>query len=160
MTYKKNICKYFTSVGNLSDEEINLAEAALKLSLFAKKNIKLDAYWRHISSISHDVKSYLYGIKAPLGLEVRVEAVTHVIHKKYGYIVDSDEFKNNNELDLASLIDCRIGNSITLGVLYLIILWRQKWSASGLNFPERFLIRLENNRERIIIDPCNKVYIL
>ena len=46
------------------------------------------------------------------------------------------------------------GLPVSLGILYLFAARAQGWSATGLNFPGHFLIRLESSDgQRVIIDP-------
>jgi len=51
------------------------------------------------------------------------------------------------------VIDRRRGLPVALGILYLHAARAQGWRAVGINFPGHFLIALEDNEERVILDP-------
>ena len=145
---------YLETLCNLSDEEIILTEATLNLGFLYRTNINLEAYRRHIYLLKADVKNYLHGLTGTPNLNFQQESIAYVLFQKYGYISTSDTVNSYENSNLTCVIDNRIGIPIMLGILYLILAWGQGWHAVGLGFPSRFLIRLEHNGERVIVDPC------
>jgi regulator of sirC expression with transglutaminase-like and TPR domain len=51
------------------------------------------------------------------------------------------------------VVDRRKGLPVALGILYIHAARAQGWRASGINFPGHFLISVEDDEERIILDP-------
>ena len=51
------------------------------------------------------------------------------------------------------VIDRRAGLPVALGIIYIDVARKLGWLACGVDFPGRFLIRLEAGNERRIIDP-------
>ena len=54
------------------------------------------------------------------------------------------------------VIDRRKGLPVALGILYIHAGRAQGWDVAGLGFPGHFLIRLERDGERLILDPFNE----
>lgn len=56
---------------------------------------------------------------------------------------------------MISVIERRRGLPVALGILYLHAARLQGWDAVGLDFPGHFVIRLEYQGDRAILDPFN-----
>jgi regulator of sirC expression with transglutaminase-like and TPR domain len=53
------------------------------------------------------------------------------------------------------VIDNRRGLPVVLGILYIHVARRLGWTMTGLDFPSRFLVRLEHDGRRLILDPAD-----
>jgi regulator of sirC expression with transglutaminase-like and TPR domain len=147
------LCEALTKVGCLSDDDLDLAETALLLAKVARPKVQLDSYQRHLATLCDDVGGYVAGLPIPLSIEICYEALVQVLFRRYGYIGGEDCIDDPETANLTNVIDRRSGLPVALGVLYIHVARHQGWNAEGLNFPGRFLVRLEVNSERLILDP-------
>jgi regulator of sirC expression with transglutaminase-like and TPR domain len=139
--------------GRLSDDNLDLVETALLLAKAGRPGVQLDRYQRHLVTLCNDVGGYIAGLPTPLSVKICHEALVQVLFRRYGYIGSEDCFDDPEAANLTHVIDRRSGLPVVLGVLYIHVAHQQGWNADGLNFPGRFLLRLEVNSERLIIDP-------
>jgi regulator of sirC expression with transglutaminase-like and TPR domain len=89
------------------------------------------------------------------GLAGRVDTLRDVILGKYGYEGDTLTYDDLQNANLMRVIDRRKGLPVALGILFLHAARAQGWDAAGLAFPGHFLVRLEHEGERAILDPFN-----
>ena len=153
MNLPPQICKTLVEFGQQSDDELDLAEIALILATIDRPAAHLDSYRRHLQTLCDEVGAYMAGLPTPLNVEICHEALIQVIFRRYGYIGGEDSFDDSEAANLTHVIDRRSGLPVVLGVIYIHVAGHQGWIAEGLNFPGRFLLRLEVNSERLILDP-------
>lgn len=132
------------------DENVDLASAALDIASLHRSRLVLDPYVRHLETLVDDVRAY--SGEDP-DVDRAVEALIQVIAKRYGYGGDDESFVDLESANLATVIDQRRGLPVALGIIYLHVARAQDWSAGGIDFPGRFLFRVEINGERRILDP-------
>lgn len=138
------------SLRDLEDRDVDLAAAALDIAALHRARLDVAPYHRHLATLVEDVR--LYAGESP-DVERAAEALVQVIAKRYGYGGDEDSFDDLEAGNLATVIDERCGLPVALGIVYLHVARAQGWSAGGIDFPGRFLIRLEVQSERRILDP-------
>jgi len=136
--------------GNHGEENIDLAETALILASAVRPGVSRAPYLRHLQVLVDEVADYAGGTRAELGRQV--EALTQVIIKRYGYGATND-FDDLDAANLMRVIDTRSGLPVVLGILFIHVSGSLGWQVSGIAFPGRFLVRLEYNGTRTIIDP-------
>jgi regulator of sirC expression with transglutaminase-like and TPR domain len=155
-----DICRRLVEVGNLADDDVDLADTALLLGSIDRPGVNLGPYQRHLSVLGSDVANYLGGLDEEPELEERAAALAQILHRRYGYSGTEEAFHDPEGANLTRVIDCRSGLPVTIGILYLLTARAQGWRADGLDFPGRFLVRLEQDGERIITDPFSGGLIL
>ncbi|MDH5747929.1 MAG: transglutaminase-like domain-containing protein [Rhodospirillales bacterium] len=151
------------SLGALDGHEIPLAETALILASLDRPGVALAPYRRHLERMVKEVRDYIGKDLEAGGLDLRIEALREVIAKRYGYGNDeSDDGLDGNpdNGNLMRVIDRRQGLPVMLGLLYLHVAGAMGWFAAGLNFPGRFLVRLDHLGERAVIDPLDRCAVL
>ncbi len=153
MSLSTKTCEALATIGQLSDDDLDLAETALILATGSRPAVNLDGYRRHLTVLCNDVGSYIIGLPTPLDVDVCHEALVQVLFRRYGYMGGEDAFDDLEAANLTHVIDRRSGLPVVLGVLYIHVARKLGWSVEGLNFPGRFLLRLEVNSERLILDP-------
>jgi regulator of sirC expression with transglutaminase-like and TPR domain len=141
-------------VGRQSDEAIDLAEAALLLAALDMPDVDLTPYRRHLAELAAN----LADIAAEAGnvLDSRAAALRQVLAGRHGYAGDKRTYDDLKNASLIQVIDRRRGLPVALGILYLHSARAQGWRASGINFPGHFLIALEDDEERLIVDPFDR----
>jgi regulator of sirC expression with transglutaminase-like and TPR domain len=141
-------------VGRQSDESIDLAEAALLLAALDAPDTDLAPYRRHLAELAADLADIAPG--AAHTLETKIGALCQVLARQHGYAGDKRTYDDLQNANLIHVIDRRRGLPVALGILYLHAARAQGWRASGINFPGHFLIAVEDDEERMILDPFER----
>ena len=140
------------TIGNLNDDNIDLVKTALLLASADRPGISIEPYLRHIDQLASEVSEYSKNSRTS-DIDIRIEALVQVIVRRYGYGGSELVFDDLNAANLMHVIDCRSGLPISIGILFIAVARAQGWNITGLNFPGRFLIRLDAAGKRKIIDP-------
>jgi regulator of sirC expression with transglutaminase-like and TPR domain len=138
-------------VGRQPDETIDLAEAALLLAALEQPDTDLASYRRHLATLAASLADIPVADRDVLG--ARAAALTHVMAEQHGYTGDRRTYDDLKNASLIDVIDRRRGLPVALGILYIHTARAQGWRAVGINFPGHFLIALEDEDERVILDP-------
>ena len=153
MRLPSDIRTRLTEIGQRPDRHIDLAETALILASADRPGVGFEPYRRHLRRLADEVRTYAGGIESPVALDLRIEALVQVIAKRYGYGGTEAVFDDLDAANMMRVIDSRSGLPIVIGILYIQTARALGWPISGLDFPGRFLIRLEDGPERKILDP-------
>lgn len=159
----KDLILRLRQAGDLSDDELDLAELALLFSERTHPGISTERYFNHIRKLGEEVGwrySDLIGAGAPEMPETRLAALKHVLADQYGYTGDDENFDDIQNADLIDVIERRKGMPITLSILYILAAKAQGWDVAGLNLPGHFVVRLEMDGNRLIFDPFNRCDVL
>lgn len=140
-------------IGELPDERINLAETAIILSSIERPGTALDPYFRHVERLCDEVRAYTEDSNAGTGPDLSAEALRQVIAKRYGYMGADQAHEDSENTNMMRMIDRRSGCPVALGILYVHVARTLGWTVSGIDFPARFLLRLEDRGGRVILDP-------
>jgi len=149
--------QYLRNIGFLTeDSDIDLAEAALALGLIFLPGLHVDRYRQHLRKLAEHVQEE-YRSRLRLGeednLHMRVQVLRKIIHEAHGYEGDEKNYDDIQNANFIRVIERRKGLPVSLGILYIILARGMDWSCDGLSFPGHFLIRMELDSERIILDP-------
>ncbi len=138
-------------VGRQPDEMIDLAEAALLLGALDYPDTDLAPYRRHLAALASNLADI--AVQEKETLDGRVAALTQVLAEQHGYGGDRRTYDDLQNANLIRVIDRRKGLPVALGILYIHAARAQGWRAFGINFPGHFLIAVEDDEERVILDP-------
>ncbi len=153
MRLPSNIRARLTDIGRQDDGRIDLAEAALTLAAADRPGVPLDPYRRHLERLVDDVRAYVGGTEPEVPLALRVEALVQVIVRKYGYGGTEAVFDDLEAANMMRVIDSRSGLPIVIGILFIHAARSLGWAIAGLDFPGRFLVRMDGDGGRRILDP-------
>ncbi|TAJ30962.1 MAG: tetratricopeptide repeat protein [Reyranella sp.] len=129
-------------------ERLDLLEAALALSVLRNDDVlDLPPLRQHVAAMSAAVADLVRRRGAT------PESLAEVIAQSYAYRGDSETYDDLQNADLARVIERRKGLPVALSILYLHVARAQGWHAEGLAFPGHFLIRVEIDGARHVIDP-------
>lgn len=137
-------------IGRRDDADFPIADAALHLAAARLPGLNLGPYRRHLERLTKEVADYA-GPGTPT-LAGQYEALIQVIDRRYGYGGNESVFEDLDAANLARVIDTRRGLPVALGIVYMEVCHRLGWSLTGLDFPGRFLVRLEDAGGRMILD--------
>ena len=132
---------------------IDLFESALVLAAADRPRARLKPYRRHMEGIISEVHTYVGSTEPLVPLGLRIEGLVQVIIKRYGYGGTQEVFDDLDAVNMMRVIDSRSGMPIVIGILFMQTARTLGWDICGLDFPGRFLVRLEAGGERRILDP-------
>ena len=149
--------QYLRNIGFLTnDADIDLGEAALALGLIFLPGVHVDRYRQHLRKMAEHVQEKYRArlrLKEEDTLHLRVQVLRKIIHEAHGYEGDDKNYDDIQNANFVRVIERRKGLPVSLGILYIILARKMGWSCDGLSFPGHFLIRMELDSERIILDP-------
>ena len=152
-----------SQAGLLHDKDIPLFDVALNLALLRHPGRSGDAYINHLKKmISHVAERHAELVSAGSkdNQETRIAALKHVICDQFGYLGDKDNYDDLRNADMIEVIDRRKGLPIALSILAIECGRAQGWDIKGINFPGHFLIRFDEEGQRILSDPFNQFQIM
>jgi len=131
-------------------DRIDLLEAALTLSTLQRDEaIDTAPLHQHVAAIAAELADLVHRRGA------LPERLGEVIAEAYGYRGDNETYDDLQNADVARVLERRKGLPVALSILYLHIARGQGWDAEGLAFPGHFLIRVEIEGARHVLDPFN-----
>lgn len=134
------------------DDLIDIGAAALALAALRFPGRELSPYREHLDRLSSEVALAARNMK-PQRVEQIVTLLSETIAGHHGYLGDDETPDAPDNANLIRVIERKRGLPVALGIIYLAAARANGWDAVGLSFPEHFLIRLEFNGRRAIIDP-------
>lgn len=153
MTTRAEARAILAQVGRQPDDEIDVAVAALALGVLEKPRASLEQYRLHLDALARDLTERF--VPSADALATRIALLHEVLIERHGYSGDSETYDDLQNANLLRVIDRRKGLPVALGILYLHTARALGWPIVGLNFPGHFLVRLEYEGERAILDPFN-----
>lgn len=153
MAGKEKIQALLRRVGEVPDQEIDLAGTALLLASLDRTGVSLDRYHDHLNLIAGDLAKAAKGLDS---LDERAAALNDAIFAAYGYEGDRRTYDDLQNANLIRVIDRRRGLPVALGILMIHAARAQGWDMAGLRFPGRFLLRMDHRGQRAILDPFEK----
>lgn len=142
-------------IGAAMDADIDLAEAALLLASLDRPDLALAPYRAHLAELVADTRATAAKL-APVGalsVAQRAEVLHRVLAERHGYAGDKTSYDDPDNASLLRVIDRRRGLPVSLSILYIHAAEAQGWAVAGLNFPAHFLLRLDSDEARAILDP-------
>jgi regulator of sirC expression with transglutaminase-like and TPR domain len=143
---------WLAGLGRRPDATIDLAEAALALASLDQPDADLESYRRHLAANAAAVGEAHAGLGGD-SLDTRCQALAAILVEREGYHGDRATYDDLANANLMTVIDRRRGLPVALGILYIDAGRRQGWQIEGINFPGHFLIRLDFEGERALVDP-------
>jgi regulator of sirC expression with transglutaminase-like and TPR domain len=161
-----NPSQSIASIGNIDDNKICLACAAINLS---QNPLNEKSYYTNfLSELSDAVYAYYIGFAGgDPSMDYFGRATQHDIIKKLtairAVVFDQYKFKairtNQNpqkKTDFCSMLDKKFGTPINLAILCMHLARSQGWDIEGIAIPGHFICRLDSGGERIIFDPYRR----
>ena len=86
-------------------------------------------------------------------IEQIVSVLQSVIPTQHGFQGDADTYDDMANADLMKVMDRKRGLPVALAMLYIHVARRCDIAITGIDFPGHFLLRLQSNGTRRMIDP-------
>ena len=132
----------------------DLGEAALLLAALDRPGVGLDRYRRLLDLLATRTGEQLLSNDDPGAVQV-IAAVNDVLFREENYRGDERTYDDLQNANLMRVMDRKCGLPVSLGILYIHAARGAGYQAAGLNFPGHFLVRVEKDGERLIVDPFN-----
>jgi len=133
-------------------ETFNLEEACWLLAQTAYPRINSIAYSAILDDHAHDLMQKIDFGSEPEGI---IASINHYLFKSIGYQGNEEEYYSAENSYLNRVIDRRIGNPISLCMIYLLVCQRLGLPVTGIGLPGHFLCRFQNPRQELYVDAFN-----
>ncbi len=133
-----------------SEQELNLAEAALLIARGEYPALDVEAYLRQIDELATGVQQRL---PAQAGLEDTLVALNQFLFVEQGFSGDMDNYDDPRNSFLNEVLDRKRGIPITLSILYLEVGRRLGLPLKGVSFPGHFLVKFSTREGEVVLDP-------
>jgi len=147
---------YLRSLATMSEPEINMSEAALALGYIFLPGISIDRYRFCVAKLEEEVKT-TYIRKMQLdkqdSLYNRVTTLREVVYDNNEFKGDINNFENLDNINFIRVLETKKGIPVAMGILLMHLAEKIGWECSGVSFPGHFLLRMDYEGERAIIDP-------
>lgn len=155
MKQQRELRAFLESVGDGPDHEFDIARAALHLAALTRSRVDLGPAELHLNAMARDIADKSK-IEVPVSAMSAGGILASIVALKHRYRGDDQTYDDLQNADLLSVIERRKGLPVALGIIYIHLARTQGWRAFGLNFPGHFLIALELDGSRAILDPFHE----
>ncbi|MEB3342640.1 transglutaminase-like domain-containing protein [Okeania sp.] len=147
----------FYSEINQSDEQIDLAKAALYLALEDDREFDPDEYLNALDTMANEVQETLPESLYPLRI---IKSINKYLYNDLGLTGNTTNYYDPKNSFLNQVIERRTGIPITLSLVYLEIAKRINFPMVGIGMPGHFLIQPDFEEAGIFVDAFNQGEIL
>ena len=154
---------YLQPIGKMQDSDIDVFQGALALAMMDRPDLSADTYQEQFQKLSVTIQqNFIQRCATANGDQVTIEAASlkAVLFDQEGYIGDDIAYDHFDNISMTRVMDRKMGIPITLCILAVALARAQGWNADGLNFPGHFLMRLEKDGERLVLDPFRGFMVL
>jgi len=147
---KTGLLERLTALCAAGDVSVDVVEAALVLSALRRPDLEPAPYREHVATLCEEV-----GVRTQHG-QAPPDALRAVLTDGYGYSGDRETYEDLQNADLATVIDRRRGLPVALSLIWLHVARAQGWVCVGVAFPGHFLVLLDADGARTVLDPFNE----
>jgi len=147
---------HLEALSKLADGEIDLAEAALALAALDRPDVAPERYLEHLALLARDVADRFADGGTADTIEGRCASINEILYVQESYRGDDATYDDLQNANLMRVIDRRRGLPVALGILYIHAGRAQGWQVDGIAFPGHFLVRIDREGERAIVDPFHR----
>ena len=134
-------------------EAFDLEQGAWKLSLTQYPDICVSGYQALLDSFAADLLEPLAEASEP---EDILAALNHYLFDELGFIGNDQQFYDPDNSYLNRVLDRRMGNPISLCLIYLLLAKRLRLPLTGIGLPGHFVCRFQTSSAEIYVDPFNR----
>ncbi len=139
------------AIGQLPDQEIDLAGAALQLARIDRPEADWQAAAAHLSELARDAVTLAVD-RPEEDCSVRAGALAGLLTGRYRYTGDLETYDDLANANLIDVIARRRGMPVALGILWLHCARAAGWEAYGIDFPGHFVIALAGGGTHLVLD--------
>jgi regulator of sirC expression with transglutaminase-like and TPR domain len=153
MSSHEEALRILTETGESADDKIDIGDAALALA--ALQGTGAIAPYREM--MMRMVRDLARSSGEENDLKSRILALRNTVAHTHGFTGDRDTYNDLANANLMRVIDRKKGLPVALGIIYISLARKMKWDIVGLNFPGHFLLRMDANGRRAILDPFDNL---
>jgi len=136
-----------------TDEEINLAEAALLIAAEEYRDLDIAAYLARLDDMGATLKRRLRPDISPADTII---ALNRFLFDEHGFAGDGANYYDARNSFLNEVLDRKRGIPITLALVYIEIGRRVGLPVQGVSFPAHFLVKCPLREGTVVLDPYAK----
>ncbi|MDZ8237306.1 MAG: SirB1 family protein [Nostoc sp. ChiQUE01a] len=144
--------QYFYQEIQQSDDEINLAKAALYIAQEEYPNLDPEEYLNALDTMAWELQERLPQQRYPLRV---IQTINQYLYEDLGFSGNKIDYYDPRNSYLNDVIDRRLGIPITLALVYLEVARRIDFPMVGVGMPGHFLIRPDLADMEIFVDAFN-----
>jgi regulator of sirC expression with transglutaminase-like and TPR domain len=133
--------------------ELDLEEGAWLLAQTHYPEFNLEAYRALLDSYAAELRSRT---DAASSAQANLLAVNQHLFQRLGFAGNDRDYYDPDNSYLNRVVDRRVGNPISLCLLYLLISRRLNLPVTGIGLPGHFVCRYQNSTAEIYIDCFNR----
>ncbi len=133
-----------------SEDDINLAEAALLVATHACPGLDVPRYLARIDELGATLGSR---IPADATVSQRIAALNQYLFGDLGFAPNTEDYYDPRNSFLHDVLERRVGIPITLSILYIEVGHRVGLPLQGVSFPGHFLVKCALSDGMVVLDP-------
>jgi regulator of sirC expression with transglutaminase-like and TPR domain len=149
--------QYFYQEVQKSEEDIDLARAALYIAQEEYPRLDTEEYLNALDTMAMEVEERLPSSRYPLRV---IQGINQYLYNNLGFAGNQQDYYDPRNSFLNDVIDRRVGIPITLALVYLEIAKRINFPMEGVGLPGHFLIRPAISDMEIFVDAFNRGEVL
>lgn len=140
----------FSSYAAKPESELDLLTGALLIAKDAYPALNLDEERARIDILAQPLKAQ--GLERE-SAHVQAQALSRLLHEAYGLRGNTENYHDPDNSFVNVVLDRKLGIPISLAVVYLAVADRVGIRARGIGFPGHFLVRVDDPRGTVVMDP-------
>ncbi|MEJ1933349.1 SirB1 family protein [Nostoc sp. NIES-2111] len=149
--------QYFYQEIQQSEEDIDLARAALYIAKEEYPRLDTEEYLNALNTMAMEVEERLPSSRYPLRV---IQGINQYLYDDLGFAGNQQDYYDPRNSFLNDVIERRVGIPITLALVYLEIAKRIDFPMEGVGLPGHFLIRPAISDMEIFVDAFNRGEVL
>lgn len=149
--------QYFYQEVQKSEEDIDLARAALYIAQEEYPRLDTEEYLNALDTMAMEVDERLPSSRYPLRV---IQGINQYLYDDLGFAGNQQDYYDPRNSFLNDVIERRVGIPITLALVYLEIAKRIDFPMEGVGLPGHFLIRPAISDMEIFVDAFNRGEVL
>ncbi len=134
-------------------EDLDVERGAWLLSKTQYPQINISAYHALLDSYAGDLKDRIdFGARPDRILAT----INYYIYQEQKFLGNVKDYYDPDNSYLSMVVDRKMGNPISLSLLYILVARRLHLPVAGIGMPGHFICRFQSSREEIYIDPFRK----
>jgi regulator of sirC expression with transglutaminase-like and TPR domain len=134
-------------------QNFDLEEGAWKLTQTQYPDINVEGYRALLDSYAVDIRERLPEDSKP---EEFLSTVNQYLFEELGFMGNEDQYYDLDNSYLNRVLDRRVGNPISLCLVYLLLSARLRLPITGIGLPGHFVCRYQSSSAEIYIDAFNR----
>ncbi len=145
-----NARERFAQLVSGSEEDLNLAEAALLIAQEEQPELDIPAYLNRLDELAATVRARLP--ESPAFADI-IRELNALLFREEGLAGNQSDYGDPRNSFLNEVLDRKLGIPITLSVVYIEVGKRLGVPLVGVGFPGHFLVKYADSQGETVLDP-------